>query len=256
MTIVVGVLCNDNSVVIGSDSATTFVADPTLNTIKQISTEKTIVVKESIVIAGTGSVGHQQRFVELVAELWEDKVFHNKGPHNSVIKAGRIISAKAKENFNSTFTNRGTYGALVAIPINKEAKLIEFDSTYFQPEVKYRTNWYVSMGSGQSIADPLLGFIRKMFWDEGPPNLQGGKLAVTMVLKLACEMAPFGVSEPIQMAVLSQYNGKNMVAQKVTEAELAEHDENFKDVINYFRKYQHKIQNEFTESKPMSTKKS
>lgn len=254
MTVVVGVLCNDNSVVIGSDSATTFTVNPNLNTIKQISNEKTIVVKESIVIAGTGSVGHQQRFVELVTKLWEDKVFlnNNKEPHNSVIKAGRIISAKAKENFNSTYTDRGTYGALVAIPINKEANLIEFDLTYFQPEVKDRTNWYVSIGSGQLNADPLLGFISELLCFDGPPNLQDGKLFATMVLKQVCKMAPGGVSEPIQMAVLSQRNRNEMVARKLTEDELAEHDDNYVAAMEYFRNYRHETERCHLDDKPPS----
>ena len=174
MTVVVGILCNDNNVVIGSDSAMTFGMQEDQFTIQQYQSKKLFVIEESIIVAGAGQVGHKQRFVELATRLWKENAFQNK----SVIDTGKILSREAIEDFTYTHTKQGSYGALLAIPVDNKAELIEFDLTDFQPEVKDRTNWYVSMGSGQSIADPLLGFIRKMFWDEGPPNLQGGKLAI------------------------------------------------------------------------------
>ena len=248
MTVVVGILCSDNSVVIGTDSAVTFSWQGGHRTIQQYQRKKIFLVEDQVIVAGTGQVGLQQRFVEVVKKLCQQ---HKDAlQETSVFEIGKIIAHNAINDLRFTHSNVGSYGALVAIPVQNKAELIEFDLTNFQPEVKDNTSWYVSMGSGQLIADPLLGFIRKVFWDDDPPNLHGGKLAVTMVLKLACEMAPSGVSEPIQMAVLSSNKDEEFNVQKLTEKELTEHDEIFKETITYFRKYQDRIDRTYGESLP------
>ena len=53
----------------------------------------------------------------------------------------------------------GRYGALVAVPFGRCGELIEFPFD-LQPELKTDENWYVSMGAGQAVADPLLGLDR------------------------------------------------------------------------------------------------
>ena len=247
MTVVVGILCSDNSVVIGTDSAMTFSGHGGNRTIQQYQSKKIFLVEDQVIVAGAGHAGFQQRFVEVVKKLWRsDDAFKE----TDVVETGEIIAHYAINDLIFTHSKVGSYGALVAIPVQKRAELIEFGVTDFQPEVKNDTSWYVSMGSGQSIADPLLGFTRKVFWDDNPPNLQEGKLAVTMVLKLACEMAPSGISEPIQMAVLSSNKDEEFNVRKLTEKELTEHDEILKEVITYFRKYQDKIDRTHGESLP------
>ena len=98
------------------------------------------------------------------------------------------------------------------------------------------------MGIGQSIADPLLGFVRATFWDDGPPNLVDGILVTSMVMKLACQMAPTGVSEPIQMATLSSIGKQGKLqARRLTDEELLEYDGIVKELLDYFRDYRNKV---------------
>ncbi len=202
-------------------------------TIEQPFHEKIAIVSGHIIVAGTGEIGLGQRFTDVAERLWREKAFQGK----SAIDIGRLLAKGAVEDFSATQVKQGSYGALVAVPSNRTAELIEFSLSHFQPEIKTQANWYVSMGSGQAVADPLLGFVRSTFWGNEPPSRQEGIFAVTMVLKLACEMAPFGVAEPIQMALLSPQVKGPPSAFKLTEEELLEHMGNVEGAIDHFKKY-------------------
>ena len=136
--------------------------------------------------------------------------------------------------------NPEDYGALIAMPCQGQPLLIEFPASGFQPEVKTDDLWYASMGSGQLVADPLLGFIRTTFWeDNSPPPIQEGVFAATMVLKLGCDMAPVAVSGPIRIAILGADSEKNgqLSARRLAEEELAEHQQSVEDAIEHLRGY-------------------
>ena len=157
------------------------------------------VIDERIIVAGSGEIGLGQRFKGVVEELWGNGSLRDA----DVVEQARVISQAAVTNFGSTQAKPGAYSALLALPHGNSAELIEFAIERFQPEVKTAGNWYVSMGSGQVVADPLLGFVRRAYWGDEAPNRQEGVLAAMFVLHLACSMAPTGVAEPIQMAVLA-----------------------------------------------------
>ena len=235
MTLIVGVRCT-NGVVIGTDSAATF-GPINRATISQPFLQKIEVIDNQIIIAGTGPIGLGQRFVDIASSSWAKNEFKETSP----VDIGRILSRKAIKDFQDTGLKSGMYGALMAIackPKNhtRRAELIEFEVPDFQPEVKTRNLWYASMGSGQSVADPLLGFVRKTFWGNEPPTCQDGIFAATMVLKLACEMDTGGVAEPIQMALLESEKGQ-FSARRLSEDQLSEHRQNVDDAIKHFRRY-------------------
>ena len=152
------------------------------------------------------------------------------------IDVGRALSHESLVDFNKTGAKGGSYQALIAAPCAGKHELIEFEAKNFQPEVKDHDNWYTSMGSGQPVADTLLGLVRKAFWGDDPPNLQDGIFAATMVLKLGCEMTPVGVAAPIQMAVLDK-NKKGFSARLLPEDELSCHETDVDSAIEYFGKY-------------------
>ena len=229
MTLIVGVRCT-NGVVIGTDSAAMF-GPINRATISQPFLQKIEIIDDRVIIAGTGAIGLGQRFVDVVSKCWENDELKNK----SAVDVGRILSQKAVKDFQGTGAKQGMYGALVAVACQpkdqtRRAEIIEFDVTDFQPEIKTKNLWYASMGSGQFVADPLLGFVRKTFWGDEPPTYQDGIFAATMVLKLSCEMDTGGVAEPIQMAVLEPDKGQYH-ARRLTEDELAEHKQNVDNAI-------------------------
>ena len=231
MTLIVGVRCTDG-VVIGSDSAMTFASGAQV-TIQQPFYQKIEIIKDRVIVAGTGAIGAGQRFVDVVTRAGR----HTPLEANSPVDVGRLLASQAAQDFGSTNAPPGSYGALVAYSHAGMPELIEFDSRSFQPEVKTNDNWYVSMGSGQVVADPLLGFARHTFWGDKPPTHQEGVFAVTLVLKLGCEMAPFGVSPPLQIAVLSRVSSGDLVARRLSSEELLEHEENVRAAIEHFRRY-------------------
>ncbi len=232
MTLIVGIRCS-GGVVVGSDSAITFVADTQTPTIQQRSSAKIEVIDDSLIVAGTGALGMGQRFTDITRKLSQSQ------QHDTAksLDIGRALSAAALQDFASTNAPARSYGALVAIPCAGSAELIEFSVDGFQPEVKTDDSWYVSMGAGQVVADPLLGFFRTVFWGDQPPNLQDGVFALTMVLQLGCEMAPIGVARPLQIAVLGPDHEGNLSARRLNDDELLEHEENVSSAMAHFRRY-------------------
>lgn len=231
MTLIVGVRCRDG-VVIGSDSAMTFVSGTQI-TIQQPFHQKIEVIEDRVIVAGTGAIGAGQRFVDIVTQAARLASLQKTGP----VDVGRLLASHAAKDFGATNAPPGSYGALVAYSHAGRPELIEFDSQYFQPEVKTDDNWYVSMGSGQAVADPLLGFARHTFWGDEPPTYQDGVFAVTLVLKLGCDMAPFGVSPPLQISTLSRTGSDELIARRLSSDELLEHEENVRAAIEHFRRY-------------------
>ena len=238
MTVVVGIRCTDG-VVIGTDSAMILGPSAQQLTIEQPYRSKIDVIDSHIIVAGTGQIGLGQRFAHEVEQLWKEKSFAGK----SLVEIGALIAKNTLGNFISTHVPSGQYGALVAVPCGKRAELIEFDAATFQPEFKTVDNWYASMGSGQMVADPLLGFVRQVFWGDSPPKRQDGVFAATMVLKLACDMAPLGVAPPIQMAIFAPNHKGQLAASHLSEDELHEHEGNVKEALEYFSKYPDQIRN-------------
>ena len=247
MTLIVGIKCKD-AVVIGSDSAVTLgpVAGSTTNTISQTMPEKIDVIDKRVIVAFSGYVGMGQRFVNVVKSYWQER--RKLDPKPSAIVDGKNIAIGAIDDFRTTSAfpppgaplvpQAGTpiFGALVAIPSANMANLIEFPGT-LQPELKTKDQWYVSIGSGQPVADPLLGFMHQTFWGDSPPDLQNGIFAATMVLTLGCRMTPSGVLPPIQMAILERDKDRKLIARRIASEELRGHEENVESAMNYFREY-------------------
>jgi hypothetical protein len=243
MTVLVGVRCKDG-VVIGADSAATFTSAQQLATIGQQPVKKIAIIEGKIIVAGTGEIGLGQRFCDTVQQGWGKKhFFQNK------VEATRRVAADATNDFAATHVNRGTYGALVAFPSAKQAELCEFAVSNFQPELKTEDLWYVSMGSGQSIADPCLGFVRQAFWADGAPSCNDGVFAVVWTLVQAIRLNPGGICAPMQVATLT-YTGKDPVARMLEPDEIAEHEANVDGAIEHLRQYPKKVAGAAAETIP------
>ena len=192
MTILVGLLCEDG-VVIGSDSSATFVSSGQQKTIEQ-PTKKVEVINGRAIIAGSGGVGLCQRFHAIVTQYWNDGRNKRKTP----IEVGKELCTDSINDFKSTFVQKLDFGALLAFSSKGDFHLLEFEHGTFQPELKTKNLWYVSMGSGQPMCDPFLGLMRKVFWKNSPPRLNEGVFAVTWALQHAIDLNPGGIKGPLQ----------------------------------------------------------
>lgn len=249
MTVLVGIRCKDG-VVIGSDSSATFGDGHALRTIEQPTSKKIAVVGNHVIVAGTGYVGHMQRFTTVVQKLWDDKAFQGK----TDIEAGKLLSSAGLRDFDSTHTaNRISFAALVALPVGNEPVLCELPGgpAMFQPEIKKVDDlWFASAGSGQAIADPFLALLRKVFWRDGAPPVEEGIFAAVWTLQHACEVNPGGINEPIHVATLSFDKGK-LGARMLGEAELAEHRNIVSDATKHMASFKDIIQGKAAASVPL-----
>jgi 20S proteasome alpha/beta subunit len=223
MTAIVGILCK-KGVVIGADSSTTFTAGQ-IRTIEQ-KTKKIQIVDNKYILAGTGSVGLGQRFFSELEKIYKRSDFSSAKP----VELCRMLAKECVNNFASTAVSQGQYGALFAFPCHNAPHLCEFETNNLQPELKTDQIWYVSMGSGQLIADPFLGFIRKIFWHQGKPSLQEGILATVWAIQHAIDLNPGGINEPIDVAILEQFPDQKMAARFLSTDEIEENINNVKEL--------------------------
>lgn len=231
MTAIVGILCKDG-IVVGTDSSATF-SNAGLRTIEQ-PVKKLDVIESQIIVAGTGQVGMGQRFCGIVKTTYDEKIFSQK-PHLDV---GRILSKKAISDFVETGAKQGAYGALVAYSHGNQFYLCEFAVADFQPEFKTNSMFFVSMGCGQSITDPFLGLMRRIFWKDGAPGVTDAIFIATWTLRHAIDLNPGGINEPIQMAVIRQGKGDSRFsAQLLSNSDLLEHNNNVDDAEKYLSQY-------------------
>lgn len=236
MTVLVGIRCSDG-VVMAADQAMTFSSGggPTISH----RAPKISVLHNSVIVAGTGQVGMKQRLVERVDQLWgvaagkPECIKAGKTP----VEVATTITAQMRETFFTTKASMGVFGALIAFPHFKSGpQLCEFAVSDFQPEIKDDGCWYVSMGSGQSLADPYLAFMRQVYWRDGRPTLEHALFAAAWVMDLSITVAPGMVGHPIDIAVLS--DGK---ARMLSREEVDVHLEAARAATEHFGKFDPKL---------------
>lgn len=237
MTVLVGVLCSDG-VVIGSDSSATFSAG-SLATIEHKNVQKTFVIGKSLIFAGTGQAGLCQRFHE-VLERFPDPRRDSKF---NVVELGVSIAEQAINNFARTGVSMGQFGALLAFTgAGGKFGLIEYDVNTFQPEIKTIDTWFVSMGSGQTIVDPLFGLLRRTLFRDSLPKLNEGIFAVVLALQQAIQLNTGGIDGPMQVGVIGSHpTGKFQEARMLSEDELSEHQVNVDAMTEYIAGYRERI---------------
>lgn len=249
MTALIGILCKDG-VVIGADSSTTSSGQGGVHIVEQ-KTQKIEIIENNIIIAGCGSVGCNQRFIQIVKGMYENKEF-SLSKNSSYINIGKKLSRKGLEDFlythnilisNDKFFNYPFgYGALVSFPFDKKPYLCEFNTNKFQPEFKDEKIWYVSMGSSQHITDTFLALMREIFWQDAQPTCEDAIFNVYWTLDFVIKINPGGINEPINIAVLKDWDKKgDLKAKIISSEELEEHRENVNEIIEYIRKYKEKL---------------
>lgn len=216
MTLLVGILATDG-VVIASDRAVTFGEGPGRFTIAD-SQKKVEIVSNKVIVVSTGQVGLGQRFRAVVDAAWSAKSMSG-----TAVQAGRTLAQNTMADFVATQATRGALGALVAFGNSNGHHLIQFASSDFQPELCTRSLPYVSMGSGQSLADPYLALMRRSVWKDTQPCLADATFTAYWVMRQAIAAAPGFIAEPIDIAVLRKKPSGEYDAQLLEDGEIEEH---------------------------------
>jgi Proteasome subunit len=220
LTIVVGVRCTDG-IVIGADSAATSSAG-VVPIMRQDADDKIDIFDKTVIVATTGSVGFKQRLSAHVDRALKGNVFTNLVLHEACAN----ISTRFLTDVNSSLAARHPqnglgFGALVAAVIKGQPQLIEYATDNFQHQVRDGNSFFVSMGSGQNLADPFLAFVARVLWKNTLPDVQLGRFGLFWALRHTITLAPGLVGPPIRLATLAKVDGK-WIASTESDTQAAE----------------------------------
>lgn len=217
MTVLVGVRCSDG-IVIGADSVATTTMGPQ-QLMRLQSNSKIQIFEQNVIVATTGSVGYSQRLSHHIQLAIKGGVFKNLNTNECVTNISKRMLEDLQKSQAQMHPQFGLgFGSLVAASIEGQPCLIEYATNDFQPEIRKDDLFFVSMGSGQVLAEPFLAFISRVLWKNQMPTLEEGKFGVYWVLDHTIKLAPGGVGGPIKLALLRK-DGEGWVAEELPDTQ-------------------------------------
>lgn len=174
------------------------------------SNSKIRIFSDQVIVAATGAVGLSQRLDFHVEAAVKGSVFRNLKTLECATNISTRFLTDCQKSFVGSHPQFGgiNFGAVLGALVENKPCLVEYATTDFQPEVKQGKLFFVSMGSGQSLADPFLAFISRVLWNNAIPTVKDAKFGVYWVLDHTIKLAPGGVGGPIKIAVLQSVDGK------------------------------------------------
>jgi 20S proteasome alpha/beta subunit len=232
LTVLVGVRCTDG-VVIGCDS----IATSSMGQFPLIHLPfdgKIRVFPSNVIVACTGAIGFAQRLHEHVEAAIKGGVFSNLVARECTANISKRFLTDLVGSMAQIGGQNGVgFGALIAAHLKDGPILIEYGTNDFQPEIKTEKLFFVSMGSGQVLADPFLAFVSKVLWKSKMPTVDEAKLGVYWVLDHTIKLAPGKVGPPLRLATLRITEGKWIAAEQDTQ-EFAQYVEELENHIGEF----------------------
>jgi 20S proteasome alpha/beta subunit len=240
MTLIIGIKCSDG-IVLGADGAATFgvMGD---HTIRQPVRRKLWLLGTQMVVGVSGPVGIGQRFSAHLEEFQQQGIpinaqqrlhFHQLRPHqvmqvlrdvlwNIIRPEVEIARTMAQALGQPAPLQSALCQSVVCMLVGGEPSLFSFDQQG-SPEQASDDPPFVTLGSGQRIADPFLAFLRRIYWPQRLPNVEQGVFSAVWALHQAIETNPGGVGPPMQIATVSREDGGEWRAQEMPEARWDEH---------------------------------
>lgn len=241
MTLIIGVKCSDG-IVMGADSGATLGDITGLKTIMQPTTKLNVIAGKAIV-GTSGPIGLGQLYADRVNRVHNE--IRDLGSAEVCRRLRDEFRQDAEIAFRMCAMARQVLGpqagvgaiatTLVALAAKDGAHLIQFDAECC-PEIATEGLPFVSIGSGQIIADPFLAFLRRIFWKDRLPSISEGSFAVVWALNHAIKTSPGGIAEPIELAVLT-VRGTQAIARKVPREEWQDHLENVTEAEKFIRSF-------------------
>ncbi len=229
MTLIVGIKAKDG-VVLGADGAATL-GSLSGNTIRQ-PVKKLDIVGGQSVVGVSGSVGLGQRIVAEVEELWRNKELSDKSPTQVMALLRRRIwehvglelqaADIAQKILGQAAQSSALAHTLVGLPCGGKPCLFQFDAQG-APEEASEDLPFIAIGSGQTIADPFLAFLRHIFWSDRLPSISEGVFAAVWTLEHAIRTSPAYVSYPTQVVIVERTKKSRVTARELTKSDLDEH---------------------------------
>lgn len=240
MTLIVGVICRDG-VVIGSDGAATFgyMGKPTIRQ----KHKKLKIIRGNAILGVSGPVGLGQRFHFSIDKEWGS--ISSKKPEEAMVAIREILwrDIDIETQIAMIMSQRLQQGAPLSSAISGsilgcslagKPYIFSFDQQG-APEILPEDLMFVSIGSGQDIADTFLAFLKGLFWEKSTPNLSEGIFTVLWTLQHAIATNPGGVDYPIQIITVSKRGA--WVAHELEEEEYLEQKQQIDDMKEKMREY-------------------
>lgn len=188
-------------------------------------------------MAATGSVGLAQRLRHHVEQAISGGVFKNLNIVDCTTNISKRFLTDLTNSLHPNHPQLGIqFGALLATCIKGVPCLVEYATTNFQPEVKKDKMFFVSMGSGQVLADPFLAFVARVLWRGVAPSVDEAKFGVYWALNHTIKLAPGGVGAPIKIATLKSNTGIWLATETEVGQEQEEYIDELEDYIGRFTK--------------------
>jgi len=178
------------------------------------------MIDQTIIFGSSGHVGLAQQLKWVVKRLWDEKSFVKKADMDYGTPEGAMNLLRTKlwevtaPEFGAAQIAAPVIGVqaasqtacndtIIALPLAQKPYLLTFNQQC-SPEMATPDVPFVSVGSGQPIADPFLAFLRSMFWSDHLPSLGEGVFAAVWTLDQTIESAPGFVAHPIQIMVMEK----------------------------------------------------
>jgi 20S proteasome alpha/beta subunit len=220
VTLIVGIVCSDG-VVMASDSSAAL-AVGLVPTIGQQPVTKIYKIGDDMLYASTGSIGVSQLIRDSLERLCSVKGHHKVQSSAEAMGSvqGKIVDQVKKlfdaANAVAPLIGQQAAGAtvlcksLVAFPFKEHPRLFQFDYSG-APEEATNELPFVSLGSGQNIADPFLALLKRALWSDTEPTVAEGRFAAAWTVLHVSKTNFGGVGLPLQMATLSMKDSKPQI---------------------------------------------
>jgi len=231
MTLIIGIKCSDG-VVVAADGAATLGYLGQKTALQPF--KKLCILHNKIIIGVSGPVGLGQRIAGEIDSMWKNNELSGKQPYEGMTMISEKIRKHIRPELEMAATASRTIGniglqdalsaTLVALPLAGQPTLLSFDQQGAPEEMRNELP-FASIGVVQTIADPFLGFIRRIFWRDKPPTVSDGIFAAVWTLEHAILLNPGGVAKPIQVTALIELPKEGWIAKEYSILELQEHYE-------------------------------
>ena len=256
MTLIIGIQCEDG-IVLGADGAATLGALG--NRTVQQPVKKLTSIANSVIIGVSGPVGLGQIFVGTVEQLWTNRAFSNRQPHEAMTIIRDNLWPHVEKHFRAAAVAAPVLGpavatqntisqSMIALPISRCPCLFQFDQQC-GPEQATANLPFIAIGAGQSLADPFLAFLRRIFWPDRLPTLVEGIFAALWSLDQAIKINPGGVAEPIQIMTL-QPQGDHWRVTELGEDDFQEHREAIRTAEERLRTFRESVAGQIAPDAP------
>lgn len=237
MTLILGIKCQDG-VVMAADSAATMAVQLGPSTVVQKCTKLSPI--GDLVIGTAGPVGLGQLFTDETERIQKSRNYRCNWRTLSDAKTAlrNAMWSYAKTEWESVevltrsigprATEMAISSTLVAFPVLDKPCLVQFDCRC-SPEHATEALPFITIGSGQLLADAFLAFIRGVLWPSGLPELQQGVFYAIWAVLEAIRVSPGGLAEPVQVVTLSKTDG-SWAARELLPDELGEHRQAISDI--------------------------